>query len=190
MPALRTKRTVSTLAALMLAIPLAGCVSIQPQEESPAPTASAVPTAKASIQGTATPLPKDPTSTEGSLGAVPKETAGDSFQAGFDKILEHAQKKKCSQDTDISEDGQILLLVGDCKDVAITGTGNMIVANNARSVAISGAGNIVAIKSLRQVEVSGVGNVVAWRSGDTHVTDSGQSNSLGRNALDGVELAF
>ena len=190
MAAPQNKRTVSTLAAVFLAIPLAGCVSIQSPEETARPSASAIPTATASIQGTVMPLPKDPTSTEGSLGSVPKKTNGDSFQLGFEKILEHAQKKKCSQDTEISEDGQILLLVGNCKEISISGTGNMIVADNARSVEISGAGNIVAVKSVRQVDVSGIGNVVAWRSSDTRSTDSGQSNSLGRHALDGVELAF
>ncbi len=190
MPAPRLKNTVSTLAALMLALPLAGCVTIQSTDDASSPSASQVPTATQSIQGSVTPLPKDPSSTEGNLGTVPKETAGDSFQNGFDKILEHAQRKDCSQDTQITDNGQILHLIGDCTDVTISGTGNMIVANNARTVTVIGTGNIVAVKSVRQVDLSGVGNVVAWRSDDTQSTDTGQSNFAGQNALDGIDLTF
>lgn len=199
----------AALAAGLLVLPLAGCITVQQAPEqssaavdssspssdetatqSPEPS-SASASASPSIDGTATQSSKAVDGTATPSGNVPKETAhGDSFQSGFKSILKHADKTKCTGNETFAENGKVLFLIGNCKNIKITGTGNMIVSNHMKSLDISGAGNIIAVKSVRNVDVSGTGNVVAWRSGDTRSHDTGDSNSLGRNALDGVELAF
>ncbi len=182
-----TTRLITPIAAGLLMLSLSGCVSIEqkPSEE----TASASPSP--SIDASVTPSPKATDGTATPSGNIPKETAsGDSFQQSFETILKHATKTKCAGNDTIDANGKILFLIGDCRDIKITGTGNMIVSNHMKSLEITGAGNIVAVKSLRGVNVSGMGNTVGWRSGDTTAKDTGDSNALGKDALTGVPLDF
>lgn len=187
-----TARMIAPLAAGLLVLPLAGCITVQQAPEESSSTApSASVSASPSVDGTVTQSPKATDGTATPSGNVPKETAGgDGFQTAFESIMEHADKTQCTGNESFAENGKILFLVGDCKDIKITGTGNMIVANHMKSLNISGTGNIVAVKSVRNVDVSGMGNVVGWRSGDTQPNDSGQSNSLGQDALNGIPLTF
>ncbi|WP_313811283.1 DUF3060 domain-containing protein [Glutamicibacter sp.] len=181
----KSARLILPLAAGLLVLPLASCVTIEqaPEEQS----SSTAP----SIIATVTPSPKDADGTATPSGNVPKETAGgDSFQQSFETILKHATKTKCTGSDTIAENGKTLFLIGDCRDVTITGTGNMIVSNHMKSLDISGTGNIVAVKSVRDVKVSGMGNTVAWRSDDTQVSDTGENNTLGEGSLQGVPLTF
>lgn len=188
-----TKRCAAPLAAGLLAVSLAGCVSIESSDESSSATASApasAPENSGSIEGSVTPSPK---ASEGAATAtpnVPKETAGDSFQRTFDLIAAQATEKKCSRNMTLAEDGQILKLIGDCSNVEITGTGNMIISGHIESMSISGNGNILAVNNIKEVEVSGVGNSVAWRNANAAAEDTGQSNQLGENALSGIDLGL
>lgn len=181
------------LASGLVAASLAGCVTIQSTDDSgsSAPSSSAAPTESATpIEGTATPRDKNPDGEASGSGIVPKETAGDSFSDAFRAIGSQAKLRKCSGNLAVEGDGEILKLVGDCKKVTITGTGNMIISGRIQDLDISGAGNIVAVNNIRNVVVSGVGNSVAWRNDNALANDTGESNRLGPGALSGVEIGY
>lgn len=173
----------------LMVLALAGCVSIKSsndeQSSSSAPAQSATP-----IEGTVTPSAKNPDGEATGTATVPKETAGNSYDQTFRTIESKATEKKCSGKMTISGDGEILKLIGNCQQVEITGTGNMIIGGRIKDLSISGAGNIVAVNNIENVSVSGVGNSVAWRNDNASTEDAGQSNRLGSDALDGVELGY
>ncbi|MGQ3383700.1 DUF3060 domain-containing protein [Glutamicibacter sp. TV12E] len=179
------------LATGLVAATLAGCVHIETTNDSGSPSASSTGTPAESappIEGTATPSDKNPDGTATGTGIVPKETNGDSFSEAFRIIEPQATTKKCSGKLTVDGDGQMLKLIGNCQQVEITGTGNMVIGGHVRDLSITGAGNIVAVNNIGNVEVSGVGNAVAWRNDNASARDTGQSNQLGPGALAGVDL--
>jgi len=176
-----------------MAIGLAGCVSIESSDDSQSPSVSstAAPTQPTTpIEGTATPSDKNPEGEATSSGTVPKETAGDTFAQTFRTIEAKATEKMCSGKATLDGNGEMLKLIGNCQQVKITGTGNMVIGGRIEDLVISGNGNIVAVNNIEDVTVSGVGNSVAWRNDNASSHDTGQSNRLGPDALSGVDLGY
>lgn len=182
-----------SLATGLLAATLAGCVSIEPSNDGQSPSSSPT-TAPAEntppIEGTVTPSAKNPDGEATGSGTVPKETAGDSFSQAFEIIEAKAIEKKCTGKMALDSDGEMVKLIGNCQQVEITGTGNMVVGGRVKDLSISGNGNIVAVNNIEDVSASGVGNSVAWRNDNASAHDSGQSNRLGPDALSGVDLGY
>ncbi|PRB75782.1 DUF3060 domain-containing protein [Arthrobacter sp. JUb115] len=183
-----TKRLAGPLAVGILAVALAGCVSIQPSsEETSAPAEeSMAPENAGPIEGSVTPSSKAPEGASTGTPNVPKAPADSTFQSVYDFLDAQATEIRCTGGMDISEMGQMLKLIGDCQNVTVSGSGNMIVAPHIKNLELDGSGNIAAVKNIKHVTFSGIGNSAASLNENAKVTDNGSSNKFGEEAFEGI----
>ncbi|WP_431493062.1 DUF3060 domain-containing protein [Glutamicibacter sp.] len=182
------KRFAGPLAVVFLAVSLSGCVSIQSSsEDSSAPAEkTTAPENAGPIEGSVTPSTKASEDASTSTPNVPKAPADSTFQSVYDFLDAQATEVRCTGSIDIAEMGQMLKLVGDCENVTVSGSGNMIVAPHITNLELAGSGNIAAVKNIKQVTFSGIGNSAASLNGNAKVTDNGSSNKFGEDAFEGI----
>lgn len=183
-----TRLGVAPLAAGLLAISLAGCVSIESADEPTAASSSntSQPENAGPVEGSVTPSPKASEGASTASPNVPKALADSSFQSVYEFLEAEATETKCTDGMDIVEMGLTLKLVGDCENVRISGTANMIIAPHITNLEITGIGNVAAVKNIKQVTFSGIGNSVASLNENTKVTDNGSSNKFGPDAFEDI----
>lgn len=183
-----TRLGAAPFAAGLLAVSLAGCMSIESAEEPTEASSSnaSQPENSGPVEGSVTPSPKASEGVSTASPNVPKAPADSSFQSVYDFLETEATETKCTDGMDIVEMGLTLKLVGNCKNVSISGTANMIIAPHITNLEITGIGNVAAVKNIKQVTFSGVGNSAASLNENTKVTDNGSSNKFGQGAFEGI----
>jgi len=79
--------------------------------------------------------------------------------------------------TTISGSDQVITVRGDCDVLAIHGSDNTVIVDDATSIEISGSGNTVFVDDTRTVSFGGSDNTVVWDDGpEPTVQESGSDN--------------
>lgn len=192
----------SLAVALFASVGLSGCVTVQPEDEAPTPSAVENSPSTESVAPTtqsdeASPSP----TTQSSPSAQPSSAAN--FDSIFASIADAADKKlECLDDDDtngrddaddltISDSDIVISITGDCDDVLVTGNNLTIAIVEVDDLTVRGNNNMIAVQDLDDVDVTGSQNIVSWNpvhEDDPDVDDKGSDNVLRHDALLSADL--
>lgn len=190
-----------SLAVLLLASAgLTGCVTVQPEENTPGTSApAATPTATETESSSPTESSPAPTTDSGTPTAP---SPSGNFDELFSSIVNAAdQKLEClnddqagrdnADDLDISESDKVISVSGDCDDVVVTGNNLTIAITEVDDLQVRGNNNTILVQDLDDVQVHGSDNTVGWNpvhEDDPDLDDRGSNNTLRHDAVQAADL--